>query len=413
MTGAGHRVRRGTLRGRCLLVAALNDRTPVIVSAVRTPLGKRGGVLAGLKAVELMRHVQLEVIARAGIEPGDVEQIIGGCVTQSGEQSLNVTRNAWLNSGHDPAVGCSTVDVSCGSAQQANHLISALIAADAIDVGIACGVESMSRVPIGTNLYQGPGHYKTRDYPWDDPPHAQFGGAERIATREGIGRADADDYGLLSQQRAATAWAQGRFDREVSPIVAPLLDATGAPSGETRMIVHDQGIRETTREGLAALRPTVEGAVHTAGSTSQVSDGGAAILWMSYGRARALGLTPRARLIGQVVTGADPYYLLDGPVVATERVLRRTGRRLSDVDICEVNEAFAAVVLNWAKAHGADIDRVNVNGGAIALGHPLGATGTRLLVTALHELERTDTSTALITMCCGGSLGTASLLERL
>ena len=295
-------------------MAALNDRTPVIVSAVRTPLGKRGGVLAGLKAVELMRHVQLEVIARAGIEPGDVEQIIGGCVTQSGEQSLNVTRNAWLNSGHDPAVGCSTVDVSCGSAQQANHLISALIAADAIDVGIACGVESMSRVPIGTNLYQGPGHYKAADYPWDDPPKAQFGGAERIAAREGISRADADDYGLLSQQRAARAWAEGRFDREVSPV------------GE---VTRDEGIRETTLEGLAALRPNVEGAVHTAGSTSQISDGAAAILWMSYGKARALGLTPRARLIGQVVTGADPYYLLDGPVVATERVLRRTGRRLS------------------------------------------------------------------------------------
>ncbi|EMD27202.1 steroid 3-ketoacyl-CoA thiolase [Amycolatopsis azurea] len=379
-------------------MAALNDRTPVIVSAVRTPLGKRGGVLAELKAVELMRHVQLEVIARAGVEPGDVDQIIGGCVTQSGEQSLNVTRNAWLNSGHDPGVGCSTVDVSCGSAQQANHLISALIAADAIDTGIACGVESMSRVPIGTNLYQGPGHYKTRDYPWDDPPKAQFGGAERIAEREGIGRADADDYGLLSQQRAARAWDEGRFDREVSPVGA---------------VTRDEGIRETTLEGLAALRPNVEGAVHTAGSTSQISDGAAAILWMSYGKARALGLTPRARLVGQVVTGADPYYLLDGPVVATERVLRRTGRRLSDVDICEVNEAFAGVVLNWAKAHGADIDRVNVNGGAIALGHPLGATGTRLLVTALHELERTDTSTALITMCCGGSLGTASLLERL
>ncbi|RZQ61101.1 steroid 3-ketoacyl-CoA thiolase [Amycolatopsis suaedae] len=376
----------------------LTDQTPVIISAARTPIGRRGGVLSGLKAVELLRHVQLEVIARAGIEPGDVEQIIGGCVTQSGEQSLNVTRNAWLNSGHDPAVGCTTVDTSCGSAQQANHLVAALIAAGALDVGIACGVESMSRVPIGTNLYSGPGHYKAADYPWDDPPRSQFGGAERIAAREGIGRADADDYGLLSQQRAAHATALGRFDRETTPVAG---------------VSVDEGIRETTAAALAALRPNVEAGVHTAGTTSQVSDGAAAILWMSLGRARALGLTPRARLTHQVVTGADPYYLLDGPVAATERILGRSGMLLSDIDLCEVNEAFAAVVLNWVKAQGADLERVNVNGGAISLGHPLGASGTRLLITALHELERTGGATALVTMCCGGSLGTASILERL
>ncbi|HEU4421980.1 MAG TPA: steroid 3-ketoacyl-CoA thiolase [Pilimelia sp.] len=391
----------------------LADRTPVIVAAARTPIGKRNGWLAGLKAVELLRHVQLEVIARAGIAPADVEQVIGGCVTQSGEQSLNVTRNAWLSTGHDPAVGCSTVDVSCGSAQQANHLIAALIAADAIDVGIACGVESMSRVPIGTNLYNGPGHYKTADYPWDDPPMAQFGGAERIARRQGIGRVDADAFGLLSQRRAAQAWAQGRFDREVVPVVATVVDDTGTPTGQTREVRRDQGLRETTAEALAALRPNTDGAVHTAGTTSQISDGAAAILWMSLARARELGLRPRARLAHQVVTGADPYYLLDGPVTETDRILRRAGMKPDDIDVAEVNEAFAAVVLNWIAATGADPDRVNVNGGAIALGHPLGATGTRLLVTALHELERADAEIALVTMCCGGSLGTASLLHRM
>lgn len=393
--------------------AVLGEHTPVVVAAVRTPIGKRGGWLAGLKAVELLRHVQLEVIARAGIEPAEVEQIIGGCVTQSGEQSLNVTRNAWLSSGNDPAVGCTTVDTSCGSAQQANHLVCALIASGAIEAGIACGVESMSRVPIGTNLYNGPGHYKTRDYPWNDPPHAQFGGAERIAQREGIGRVAADDYGLLSQQRAARASAEGRFDREITPVEAPLLDDTGQPAGQTWTVSADQGIRATTRTGLGKLRPNVEGAVHTAGTTSQVSDGAAAVLWMSFGRARALGLVPRARLVHQVVTGADPYYLLDGPVAATERILRRSGMRAADFDLYEVNEAFAAVVLNWSKTHGVDLERVNVNGGAISLGHPLGASGTRLLVTALHELERGDSGTALITMCCGGSLGTASVLERM
>jgi acetyl-CoA C-acetyltransferase len=384
------------------VAAALTDRTPVVVAAARTPIGRRDGALSGLKAVELLRLVQLEVLARAGVEPAAVEQIIGGCVTQSGEQSLNVTRNAWLSTGNDPGVGCSTVDVSCGSAQQANHLVAALVAADAIDVGIACGVESMSRVPIGTNLYQGPGHYKTADYPWDDPPRSQFGGAERIALRQGISRADADAFGLLSQQRAARAWAEHRFGREVVPV----------PVGDGR-VERDEGLRDTTLDGLARLRPTIEGAVHTAGTTSQISDGAAAILWMSYGRARAFGLRPRARLLGQVVTGADPYYLLDGPVEATGRVLARTGMKLGDVDLVEVNEAFAAVVLNWIAAYDADPDRVNVNGGAIALGHPLGATGTRLLVTALHELERTGTGTALVTMCCGGSLGTASILQRL
>ncbi|MFI7522868.1 steroid 3-ketoacyl-CoA thiolase [Micromonospora globbae] len=374
----------------------------VIVEAVRTPIGRRNGALSGLKAVELLRHVQVEVIRRAGIEPGEVDQIIGGCVTQVGEQSLNVTRNAWLNSGLDYEVAATTVDTSCGSAQQANHLVAALIAAGAIDVGIACGVESMSRVPVGTNLYQGPGHYKTPDYPYDDPPKAQFGGAERIAARQGLTRADVDAYGLRSQQRAARARDEGRFDREISPV--PLPDGT--------VVSADEGIRETTLDGLAALRPVLPDGIHTAGTTSQISDGAAAVLWMSRERAAAHGLRPRARLAHQVVTGADPYYLLDGPTVATRKLLKRAGMSLADVDLVEVNEAFAAVVLSWAAHHDADLDRVNVNGGAISLGHPLGSSGTRLLVTALHELERRDAETALVTMCCGGSLGTASLLVR-
>ncbi|MEU1969574.1 steroid 3-ketoacyl-CoA thiolase [Micromonospora sediminicola] len=388
-----------------------SDRAPVIVAAARTPLGKRGGSLSGLKAVQLLRHVLLEVIGRAGIAAGDVEQIIGGCVTQSGEQSLNVTRNAWLSTGMDPGVGCSTVDVSCGSAQQANHLIAALITADVLDIGIACGVESMSRVPMGTNLYQGPGHYKTPDYPWDDPPKAQFGGAERIASRQGISRRQADEYGVLSQQRASLAWELGRFDREVSPIHVPAVDE-GQPE-RLRLVQRDEGLRPTTIDGLATLKPTIDEGIHTAATTSQVSDGAAAILWMSRRRAQELGLRPRARLRHQVVTGADPYYLLDGPVEATRRILHRSGLSIHDMDIVEVNEAFAAVVLNWMSAFAVDVDQVNVNGGAIALGHPLGASGTRLLVSALHELERRDAAMALVAMCCGGSLGTASILERL
>ncbi|PZG11501.1 acetyl-CoA C-acyltransferase [Micromonospora craterilacus] len=379
----------------------------VIVAAARTPIGRRDGWLSGLKAVELLRTVQREVLDRVGLPPSEVDQIIGGCVTQVGEQSLNVTRNAWLSTGLDPEVACTTVDVSCGSAQQANHLVAALITAGVIDVGIACGVESMSRVPVGTNLYQGPGHYKTDDYPWDDPPKAQFGGAERIAAKYGVDRAAADAYGVRSQQRAARAWAQGRFDAEVVAVRAP----DGA--GGSVEVARDQGLRETTPKGLAALRPTIDGGVHTAGTTSQISDGAAAVLWMSAERAAALGLRPRARMLHQVVTGSDPYLLLEGPVVATRKILDRAKMRLSDIDLAEVNEAFAAVVLGWTAAHDADPDRVNVNGGAIALGHPLGASGTRLLVSALHELERTDRELALVTMCCGGALGTASILQRM
>lgn len=386
---------------------------PVLIEAVRTPIGRRGGGLAGLKAVELLRLVQVEVIRRAGIEPATVDQIIGGCVTQAGEQSLNVTRNAWLSTGLAPQVGCSTIDTSCGSAQQANHLVTALIAAGEIEVGIACGVESMSRVPIGVNLSNGPGHYRTADYPWDDPPRSQFGGAERIARREGLTRAAVDGYGVRSQRLARRAHDEGRFDRELVPVNAPGSDQQGDRTGHTVTVTRDEGLRETTLAGLGALPPVMEGGIHTAGTVSQVSDGAAALLWMSQERARSVGLRPRARLACQVVTGADPYYLLDGPLVATRRLLDRAGLTIADIDRYEVNEAFAAVVLAWIRCYQPDDERLNVNGGAISLGHPLGASGARLLVSAVNELERADRELALVTMCCGGSLGTASLLQRI
>ena len=381
-------------------------REPVIVAMARTPIGRRGGSLAGLKAVALLRHVQEAVIARAGIEPGTIDQIIGGCVTQAGEQSLNVTRNAWLNSGLDVEVPAITVDASCGSSQQASHLAAALIAAGQAECVLSCGVESMSRVPIGVNLTNGPGHYKTRDYRWDDPPHAQFGGAERIAGREGLDRAELDAYGVRSQRLAAQAWARDALAAEIAPLQAP-------KDGEVRLVERDEGPRDTSPAGLAALRPTIDGARHTAGTSSQVSDGAAALLWMSRGRAESLGLRPRARIAHQVVTGSDPYYLLDGPIVATRKLLARAGMRLDDIDRYEVNEAFAAVVLAWQRRYDADEDRLNVNGGAIALGHPLGASGARLLISAVHELERAGAEHALVTMCCGGALGTATLLQRL
>jgi acetyl-CoA C-acetyltransferase len=386
--------------------------TPVIVEAVRTPIGRRNGWLSGLKAVEILRHAQRTVIERAGIEPGQVQEIIGGCVTQAGEQGSNVTRNAWLSTGLDYEVACTTVDSQCGSAQQANHLVAGLIAAGGMDVGIACGVEAMSRVPLGANVMNGPGFYKTDDYPWDDPPNGQFGAAQRIAENRGLSREDLDEWGFLSQQKARIAWDEGRFEREVAPIEAPVIGDDGEPTGETRTISRDQGLRETTKEGLARLKPVIDDQLITAGNSSQISDGAAAVLWMDEDKAKELGLRPRARLLHQLVTGSDPYYLLDGPVLATQKMLDRSGMSMADFDLFEVNEAFASVVLSWAQVHKPDLDRVNVNGGAIALGHPVGSTGSRLITTALHELERTDRELALISMCCGGSLGTASILQR-
>jgi acetyl-CoA C-acetyltransferase len=388
--------------------------TPVIVEAVRTPIGKRNGWLSGMKGPEILRAAQLALIDRAGIDPAIVDEVFGGCVTQAGEQGSNVTRNAWLGSARlGYTTACTTVDSQCGSAQQANHIAAALIAAGGADVTIGCGVEAMSHVPLGANVMNGPGHYKSDDYPYDDPPNGQFGAAERIADNRGITREDLDEWGFHSQRKAKVAWDEGRFEREVAPVDAPVIGDDGQPTGEAQSIARDQGLRETTMEGLAKLKPVYEGARHTAGSSSQISDGAAAVLWMDEDKAKALGLRPRARLLHQLVTGSDPYYLLDGPVDATTKMLERSGMAMSDFDIFEINEAFAAVVLSWAQVHKPDLDRVNVNGGAIALGHPVGSTGARLVTTALHELERTDGELAFVTMCCGGALGTASILQRI
>ncbi|ROP28044.1 steroid 3-ketoacyl-CoA thiolase [Couchioplanes caeruleus] len=384
---------------------------PVIVGAVRTPIGRRGGWLAGLHAAELLGAAQRAVLARTGLDPALVEQVAGGCVTQGGEQSNNITRTAWLHAGLPYATGCLTVDAQCGSAQHAAHLVAGLIAADAIEVGMACGVESMSRVPLRANLGTDAGLPRPESWHIDLPN--QYVAADRIAARRGLTRADLDRFGVRSQRHAARAWDEGRFAAEVTPVDAPVLDADGRPTGEIRTVERDQGLRETTAAGLAGLRPVLDGGLHTAGTASQISDGAAALLLMDADRAQKLGLRPRARILAQCLVGAEPYYHLDGPIAATERVLARTGMKIDDVDRCEVNEAFASVVLSWLGVHRADPDRVNVNGGAIALGHPVGSTGSRLLVTALHELERTGQGTALVTMCAGGAMATASILERI
>ena len=383
----------------------------VIVEAVRTPIGKRNGTLSGLHAAELLGAAQTALVERAGIESGLVEQVAGGCVTQAGEQSNNVTRTAWLHAGLARTTGCLTLDAQCGSAQQAAHLIAGLIAADAIDVGIACGVESMSRVPLGTSAMAGGTGPRPAAWAIDMPN--QFAAAERIAQRRGITRAQLDAFGLRSQANAASAWAAGHFDREVVPVKAPVLDAERRPTGETATVDRDSGPRPTTLDGLAALKAVVEGGLHTAGTSSQISDGAAALLLTDDRAAARLGLRPRARIVAQALIGDDPYYHLDGPVAATERVLARSGMSIGDIDIFEVNEAFASVVLSWMSVHRPDEDRVNINGGAIALGHPVGSTGARLITTALHEMERRDASTALVSMCAGGAMATATILERL
>jgi len=383
----------------------------VIVEAVRTPIGKRNGLLSGMHAAQILAVAQRAVVERAGIAPSDVEQIVGGCVTQAGEQSSNVTRNAWLGAGLPYQVAATTIDCQCGSAQQANHFVANLVTAGAIEIGIACGIEAMSRVPLGANAANGPGTSRPPEWPWDSA--GQFESAERIAQRRGFTRDDIEALGLASQRKAIRAWSEGRFEREVTPVQAPVVDAEGHATGGTQAVTRDQGLRETTREGLAKLKPVLPGGIHTAGTSSQISDGAAAVLWMSAAKAKALGLRPRARILQQALVGSDPYYLLDGPPEATQRVLARAGMELSDIDLYEVNEAFASVALSWATVMKADLDKLNVNGGAIALGHPVGATGSRLITTALHELERAGLGTALVSMCCGGALATATILERL
>ncbi|MGQ4600068.1 steroid 3-ketoacyl-CoA thiolase [Nocardia sp. R6R-6] len=385
--------------------------TPVIVEAARTPIGKRGGWLSGLHAAELLGLTQRGLLERAHLDPARVEQVIGGCVTQAGEQSNNVTRVAWLHAGLPWQVGATTIDTQCGSAQQANHLIAGLIAADAIEVGMACGVEAMSRVPLGANVGERAGARRPASWQIDLPD--QFAAAERIAKRRGITRADTDEFGARSQRLAAQAWAEGRFDREVLPVSAPAVDEKGIPTGEKVEVTRDQGLRETTIAGLAKLKPVLEGGIHTAGSSSQISDGAAAVLLMDEKTALRAGLRPRAQILAQAMVGAEPEFHLDGPVQACTRLLARSGMNIGDIDLFEINEAFASVALSWTSVHQPDMDRVNVNGGAIALGHPVGSTGSRLLATALHELERSDRSTAMILMCAGGALATGTIIELL
>src|SRR5687768_3576607 len=385
----------------------------VIVEAVRSPIGRRGGGLSTLHPADLLGQVQKALIERSGIDPASVGQVVGGCVTAVGEQSFNIARTAWLSAGLPLTVAATTVDAQCGSSQQATNMAAGLISSGAVDIALACGVESMSRVPLGSSGRNGPGRAIPKSYFEQYEMTSQFEGAERIAEKWGITRQDTDQFGFESQQRAGRAWAEGRYEREVQPITAPVLDEEGNPTGETYVVSKDEGLRETSLEKLATLKPVARpDGIHTAGTSSQISDGAAAVLLMSAAKAGALGLPARARITHQCLVGVDPVLMLTGPIDATNRLLERSGSTIGDYDVFEVNEAFASVPLAWARECGPDMERVNVNGGAIALGHPVGCTGARLVTTALHELERIDGRRAMVSMCCGGGLGTGTIIER-
>ncbi len=392
-------------------------RDVVIVEAARTAVGRKNGTLAHTHPIDLLGPVQRAVLERAGVDPAEVGQVVGGCIDQVGAQSGNITRNAWLAAGLPQEVSASTVDSACGSSQQALSMAVALVASGAEDSALACGVENMSLVPLGANAMDGAkaGHGKpvNRTYAAHYEYTSQFEGAERIATAYGVTRAEADELGLQSQQRARVAIDEGRFETQIVPVEAVTVDADGKRTGTTTFSV-DEVPRDTTPEALAALEPVARAdGIHTAGSASKIADGASAVLVMTAERAAELGLRPRAQVLQTCLVGCDPVLMLEGPIPATRRLLDRSGLTLDDVDIVEINEAFASVVLAWERTVGADRARTNPNGGAIALGHALGATGCLLTTKAVHELERADAEHAMVTMCCGGGLGTGTLLRRL
>ncbi len=383
----------------------------VIVDAIRTPGGKRNGKLKDQHPAALAAQVLQALQERNNLDPAMVDDVIMGCVMQVGEQSLNIGRNAVLAAGWPEEVPSTTIDRQCGSSQQSMHFAAQGVMAGAYDVVVAAGVEVMTRTPMGASVVQGMGF----PFPKEQlDRYAETGlppqgiGADMIAAEYGITREDLDAFGALSQQRAAIARDEGRFDNEIIPIEVEI-------DGEIEIMKSDEGIREgTTAETLAKLKPAFkEDGVITAGNSSQISDGASAVLIMSKEKAEELGMKPRARFHAFAVTGTDPVTMLKGPIPATKKILEKTGLTIDDIDLFEVNEAFASVVLAWQKETGADMSKVNVNGGAIALGHPLGASGTKLMATLLNELERTGGRYGLQVMCEGGGMANATIIERL
>jgi acetyl-CoA acyltransferase len=383
-------------------------REVVIVEAARTPIGRghpEKGYYKDTHPNELLGKAYTAVIERSGIDPSEVEDVVTGCVQPVGEQAFNVGRNAWLQAGLPMETPATTVDRQCGSAQQAVNFAAALIASGVHDVAIGSGVEHMGHVPFSVG-FETQGKYGAAFAPelmerYQLVPQGLS--AEMIADKWEIPRSELDELAVRSHRLAHQATEEGRFERETIPFQV---------NGDT--YVTDQGIRpDTSLEKLSELKPAFkENGKITAGNSSQISDGAAAVLLMSADKARALGLTPRARIKDQTTVGVDPVIMLTGPIPATQKLLDRNKMTIADVDLIEINEAFAPVIAAWRREHQPDMDRVNVNGGAMALGHPLGSTGARLITTLLHELERSDKEVGLVTMCCGGGLGTGTLIER-
>ena len=405
-------IRSSGFTSRFVGVQTAGMKTAVIVDAIRTPGGKRNGKLKDWHPVDLASEILKAVQERNDLDPRLVDDVVLGCVMQVGEQAVNVARNAVLAAGWPETVPGTTIDRQCGSSQQAAHFGAQGVMAGAYDVVVAGGVEVMTRVPMGSSMADGKFGYPFG--PRIGARYTEHGGlvpqgisAELICDQWGLTRDDLDRFAAQSQQRAAIASAEGRFEREIFPV----LGADGA------FVTRDEGLRETTMETLAKLKPAFksedEGGRVTAGNSSQITDGASAVLIMSEEKADALGLTPRARFVEFAVAGADPRLMLTAPIPATAKVLARAGMTLDDIDLIEINEAFASVVLAWDQEFHPDMDKVNVNGGAIALGHPLGASGTRLMTTLLNELERTGGRYGLQVMCEGGGMANATIIERL
>src|ERR1700694_3670402 len=375
----------------------------LVSEAIRTPLARRNGGISGVHPAILLAGVLEELLRRTGVDGGAGQQGITGCVSQVGEQSFNIGRTAWLTAGLPETVAASTVDAQCGSSQQAFTLATGLIRGGLVDVVIACGVESMSRIPIGANYKKelGLGRPVPPDYLERYAFLNQFQAAEAIANKWGVSRDRADEFGLRSQELAAAAWDDGRFNGQIVPVET-----------ENATVVKDEGLRDTSVDALSQLQPVVPDGIHTAGTASQISDGAAAVLLASERWVAERGLQAKARVVDSMLIGVDPVTMLTGPHEVTPQLLRRNHLAMSDIDLVEINEAFASIVLSWADEVDADLSRVNPNGGAIALGHPLGATGAVLVTKAVHELQRMSGRYALVTMCCGGGLGTGTLLER-
>lgn len=394
----------------------MQDNDVVIIDAARTAVGRKKGALGWVHPTDTLGQIMMKMLERNGVDSAVVDQVIGGCINKLAAQGMNVTRTAWLAQGGAEATPCITIDSQCGSSQEATTLATGMLKSGMSDVIIACGVENMTRLPIGSDsvgLHKSYGKPVARSYFEQYEFTSQFEGAERMAEKYQLTRADTDAFGLQSQERAKAARAAGHFDSQIIPLEVPVFDENGERTDATQIFDRDEVPRDTSLEALAGLKPVArEDGIHTAGTSSQIADGAAAVLMMTAKKAKELGLKPMARIVSTALVGCDPVLMLEGPIPATEKVLKDAGVTVSDIDVFEINEAFASVVLSWAKTLGVDMDKVNPNGGAIALGHPLGATGCFLIAKAVHELNRTEGQYGVVTMCCGGGLGTGTLIER-